>query len=91
MTITYTGILRVAPGVILPAVGIQELADNLLNACPELSLTIDTAAAGTNVCIVRHTPTNSLLFSSNEPRRVLSRDLPLLGTGLLDLAEELDH
>jgi hypothetical protein len=62
----------------------------MLNAFPELSLTIDVAAAGTHVGIVRDARTNALLFSINEDRGVLPLQLPLLGTGLLDLAEELD-
>jgi hypothetical protein len=57
---------------------------------PELSLTIDAAAADTHECIVRDARTNALLFSINEDRGVLPLRLPLLGTGLLDLAEELD-
>jgi hypothetical protein len=38
----------------------------------------------------RLTRTNALLFSIEEGRGVLPLQIPLLGTGLLDLAEELD-
>ncbi len=97
MTVTHTSILRLAPGIALPAVVSPEVAANLigmlpmLNACPHLSLTIDGAAAGTHVCIVRDSRTNKVIFRIPEERGGLPVQLPMSGTESLDLAEELDN
>jgi hypothetical protein len=97
MRITHTGILRLAPGIFLPAAVCPGVAANLigmlpmLNACPDLSLTIEAAAAGAHVCIVRDSQTNEIVFRIHEDRGVSPPQLPVSGAGLLDLAEELDH
>jgi hypothetical protein len=96
-TTTHKRVLRLAPGIVLPAVVCPGVAANLvgmlpmLNARPDLSLTIDAAAAGAHVCIVRDSRTNDIVFRLPEDRGVLPLQLPASGTGLLDLAEELDH
>jgi hypothetical protein len=62
MTITHMGILHLAPGIVLSAVVCPEAAANLigmmplLNASPDLSLTIGAAAAGAHVCCVTPGP-----------------------------------
>ena len=77
MTVTHTGILRLAPGIDLPAVVCPEIAANLigmlpmLNTCPALTLTIEAAAAGAHVCIVRDSRTNAIVFCLREDRGVL--------------------
>ncbi len=88
MRITHTGILRLAPGIVLPAVVCPGVAANLigmlpmLNACPDLNLTIDAAAAGAHVCIVRRdSRTNEIVFRLREDRGVLPLQLPVSGAG----------
>ncbi len=86
MAITHERVLRLAPGVVLPAVVCPDAAANLigmlpmLNTCPDLSLTIDGAGAGAHVCIVRDSRTNAVIFCLPEDRGVLSLQLPLSGT-----------
>jgi hypothetical protein len=83
LTITHTGRLHLAPGVVLLAVVCPEVAANLMHRHAA------HAECGHRV-FVRDTRTHRVILRINEDHGVLPLQLRLSGTGLLDLAERLE-